>query len=46
VIVREQHWAPEQVGALYFDGQDYQGLLFWYNDVIEVQRQIKAATKK
>jgi len=40
-VVREHHWAPDQIGALYFDAADYQGLVYWYNDVVEVSNEIK-----
>jgi hypothetical protein len=30
------------LGALYFDAADYNGLFFWYNDVCEVSREMKA----
>lgn len=40
-VVREHHWAPSEVGALYFDAQDYQGLEYWYNDVKKVSDEIK-----
>lgn len=35
-VVREHHWAPEVIGALFFDAQDYLGLQYWYEDVKEV----------
>lgn len=42
-VVREHHWAPSVVGALYFDNEDYLGLEYWYNDVTET---VKALEKK
>lgn len=39
-VVREYHWAPEVVGALFFDAEDYKGLGFWYNDAKEVSESI------
>lgn len=40
-VVREHHWAPDQIGALFIDSQDYQGLEFWYDDVMEMTAEIK-----
>jgi len=40
-VVREYHFSPATVGDFYLDDQDYEGLEFWYNDVIEIQRQLK-----
>jgi hypothetical protein len=44
-VVREHHWAPSQVGALYFDAIDYEGLVYWYEDVKEVDESLKEKTK-
>ncbi len=35
-IVREYKWTPDVIGSLFFDRQDYTGLLYWYDDVIEI----------
>lgn len=45
-VVREHHWAPHIVGALYFDAEDYQGLQFWYDDLAEMQKEIKDRSKE
>jgi hypothetical protein len=42
-VVREHHWAPEIIGALFFDAEDRFGLEYWYTDVKEVHEQL---TKK
>jgi hypothetical protein len=34
------------VGDLFLDDTDYKGLIFWYKDVLEVDRQLKANTKQ
>ncbi|MBC7486084.1 MAG: hypothetical protein H7282_04980 [Cytophagaceae bacterium] len=43
-VVREHHWSPAVVGDLYCDSEDYQGLEFWYNDVLECIENVKAKT--
>jgi hypothetical protein len=35
-VVREHHWSPEIIGDLFIDGQDYEGLEYWYDDIMEV----------
>lgn len=44
-VVREHHWAPSEVGALYFDYQDYYGLIYWYEDVKEVDKELRKDLK-
>jgi hypothetical protein len=44
-VAREHHWAPEVLGALYFDAEDYMGLRFWFEDIKEVDKAIKNSTK-
>jgi len=34
-------WAPEILGALFIDDRDYEGILFWYNDIKEQADKIK-----
>lgn len=43
-VVRTFQWTPEVIDNLYFDDIDYHGLIFWYNDVIEVSKEIKGDT--
>jgi hypothetical protein len=44
-VVREYHWSPAVVGDLYFDRQDFLGLEYWFDDVKELQDQIKNTPK-
>lgn len=45
-VVREHHWAPSVVGALFFDKGEYDSLDFWYNDIVTVDKEMKEKTKK
>lgn len=45
-VVRNYHWAPETVGALYFDSQDIHGLVFWHADIIQAEKELKEKMKK
>jgi len=44
-IIREHHLTPSVIDAFFLDDNDYHGLEFWYNDVVEVNKTInKKAT--
>ncbi len=40
-VVREHHWLPAQVGSLFLDADDHYGLEYWYNDLVEVNEELK-----
>ncbi|KKN59924.1 hypothetical protein LCGC14_0536740 [marine sediment metagenome] len=40
-VVREHHWPPNIIKNLYLDKEDYQGLEYWYDDVKEVNDNLK-----
>jgi hypothetical protein len=39
-LVREFHWPPSVLEGLFFDGEDYRGLFFWYNDIKEMHDEV------
>lgn len=45
-VVRQYNWSPEIVGKLKLDDLDYKGLLYWYNDCKEIEKQIEEAKTK
>lgn len=45
-IVREHHFPPKVIDAFFLDEIDYRGLEFWYNDIVEVDKEIKSKQKK
>jgi hypothetical protein len=45
-VVREYHWSPIFVGDLFVDEVDEQGLVYWYNDVKEIVREMQAKMPK
>ena len=45
-VVREHHWSPAQIGDLFIDSKDYNGLVYWSNDVREVYKKNKPKEKK
>lgn len=45
-VVREHHWSPQIVGDFFIDGEDMEGLEFWYNDLNESHKELKKLNKK
>jgi len=45
-VVREHHWAPSEFEDLYIDSVDYKGLVFWYNDIELVHKELNKKDKK
>lgn len=43
-IVREHHFSPAEIDALFFDDTDYHGMMFWYEDVKAVNAELKKKT--
>jgi hypothetical protein len=40
-LTREHHWPPSVLEGLFFDAEDYLGLYFWFNDLKEVEEEMK-----
>jgi len=45
-IVREHGWRPEVFEDMFLDDRDEKGLMFWYNDVVEVIKERDRQEKK
>lgn len=45
-VAREFKWPPEVLGGLFFDAEDYEGLMFWYNDIKDQHKELKSLKKK
>lgn len=39
-IVREFKWTAQEIDELFVDDMDYHGIIFWYNDLKEVLKEI------
>lgn len=37
-VIREFHWSPDYVAGLFLDEADEFGLLFWYEDIREMNK--------
>lgn len=44
-ITREHHWHPDIISGLFHDGIDRFGLLWWYNDILEANKELKESLK-
>jgi len=40
-VARTFKWSPKALMEMYVDDFDYQGLIFWYNDVKEQNDKLK-----
>jgi len=44
-VVREHHWTPQKIESLYLDDADFFGLIYWFNDIREVNEELKNPKK-
>ena len=44
-VAREFHWPPDVLGGFFVDDIDYNGLEYWYNDCVEMSKEIKEKKK-
>lgn len=44
-VLREHHYPPQVIDALFVDAIDYHGLEFLYNDILEVSKEIETKSK-
>lgn len=44
-IVREHHWTPTEINAMFIDSIDFEGIEFWYNDGLEVSKELNKKKK-
>jgi len=40
-VARTYHWSIDDIMKLYLDDEDVYGLIFWYNDALEMEKEIK-----
>jgi hypothetical protein len=40
-VARGRGWTPDVIGELYLDNVGFQGLVFWYDDVIQENEDLK-----
>lgn len=45
-IIREYHWTPKDIDNLFFDDDDYHGIFYIFNDLVEANEQVKKARNK
>lgn len=42
--MREHHWLPNQISSLFLDADDHYGLIYWYNDLDQVNTELEQIT--
>ena len=40
-VARQYHWPPDKIESLYVDDTDFFGLEYWYNDALEIEKEIR-----
>ena len=45
-VVSEYKWPPDVIGGLFIDSQDYEGLEFWYDQVVTANEELEKLKKK
>ena len=45
-VVRQYRWTPEIINNLYVDAIDHEGLIFWYNDCVEIDMELQKTKEK
>jgi hypothetical protein len=40
-LIREYHWAPDIIGALYVDRVDYKGVELLHDDLVKMHSELK-----
>ena len=45
-VVRAFHWSPKIINKMFADDYDYNGLFFWYDDVVKTDKEVKASYNK
>jgi hypothetical protein len=45
-VVREHHFSPFEINDFYLDGIDFYGLEFYYEDIKELNSELKMKNKK
>jgi hypothetical protein len=45
-VVRTHHWSPGEIGKMFLDEIDYNGIEYWYNDIDLQIKKIETPPKK
>lgn len=45
-IARQYYWSPDVLGDLFFDAIDQDGLLFWWEDIQDIKRNLPKLPEK
>jgi len=45
-IARTYNWPPSEIGGFFFDRIDYMGLLYWFDDALQMNAETKTLMHK
>lgn len=45
IVGYEMKYSPLEISGLFLDRRDYEGLLFWYDAIVEINKPIKKDKK-
>lgn len=45
-VVREYKWPPEVIGGFFFDDHDFDGIEYWYEDILKVNTELESRNKQ
>lgn len=40
-LVDYHHWTPKTISKMYVDDYDFKGLVYWYNELVRINKQMK-----
>ena len=41
-IVDYHHWPPTEISKMFCDDYDFKGLVYWYNELLRIEKLAKA----
>jgi hypothetical protein len=45
-VAFEMKWEPGIISRLFLDNRDYNGLFYWHDAIVEMNKEIEKITKK
>jgi hypothetical protein len=44
-VANEYQWPPQTIGGFFVDGQDFEGLEYWFDEVKRIEKIMKPKRK-
>jgi hypothetical protein len=45
-IVDYHHWTPKTIKKMYVDDYDFEGIIYWYDELVRIDKESKKKIKK